>query len=45
MYEYYMYNIHTDEERTAYGLNFLDACRRENLNPDEWEIIYRDYID
>jgi hypothetical protein len=45
MYEYCIYNIHTDEERTAYGLNFLDACKRADLNPDDFQIIYRDYMD
>lgn len=45
MYEYGIYNIHTDEEEIIFGYNFADACRRAKLNTDEWEILYREYVD
>ena len=45
MTEYGIYNIHTDEEEIIFGYNFTDACRRAKLNPNDWEVIYREYVD
>lgn len=45
MTEYGIYNNNTNEETIIYGYNFEDACRRANLNPQEWEVIYRVYVD
>ena len=45
MWEYGIYNRVTDEEDVIFGYDFLNACIRRGINPDEWEIIYRDYAD
>lgn len=45
MYEYEIINTKTNETRYAYGYNFKDACRRKNLMPTEWTILYSEYID
>ena len=45
MLEYGIFNLHTDEEKVIYGYNFENACNRAGLNPDDWDIIYREYID
>lgn len=45
MYEYEAYNLNTKEETILYGYSFKDACRRANLNPEEWDYWMRTYID
>ena len=45
MLEYGIYNLRTDEEMVIYGYNFDNACKRAGLNPEEWQIIYREYVD
>lgn len=45
MYEYGIYNIITNEEDIIFGHSFEDACRRAKLNPQEWKVIYQEYID
>lgn len=45
MYEFNLVNIHTNEERLAFGYNFKDACRRSNLNSADWIIDWQEYVD
>ena len=45
MYEYEAYNLNTKEETTLCGYSFKDACRRANLNSEEWRYWIRTYID
>lgn len=39
-----MHNI-TSEIRYIFGYNYSDACRRSNLQPNEWNILRCDYED
>lgn len=43
MLEYGIYNGIITE--VIYGYNFIDACKRHNLNPAEWEVEYIEFID
>lgn len=45
MYEYEAYNLNTKKETTLCGYSFKDACRRANLNSEEWGYWMRTYID
>ena len=45
MYEYEIINRNTQSEDFIYGRNFADACKRAGLDPEEWKVIYREYID
>lgn len=45
MYEYEAYNLNTKKETTLHGYSFKDACRRANLNSEEWGYWMRTYID
>lgn len=45
MYEYWLINIETGVEKYAYGYTYSDACRRANINPDEWYISVCEYVD
>jgi len=45
MYEFEIINK-ANETRTIFGYNVRDAFRRcPNLNPEEWTVIHREYID
>lgn len=45
MYEYNIINLKTQEEDIIYGRKYQDACDRAGLDPKEWKVIYREYID
>ena len=46
MYEFEIYNPTTNEHDFIHGYTVKDAWeRRPSLNPDEWKIIFREYID
>jgi hypothetical protein len=45
MYEFGIVNNKTKERAIMWGLNWKDAFRRTNKNPDEWEIEYEEYVD
>ena len=45
MYEYEIKNKNTNEIEYVFGYSLNDACRRSKLEPDEWIILSRDYID
>lgn len=45
MYEYEIKNKTTNEIDYIFGYSFADACRRSKLEPDEWVMLGRDYID
>ena len=44
MWEYILINA-DDKEWIAFGYSYLDACARSNLNPDEWNVLVKSYID
>lgn len=45
MYEYGIYNIHTNEETMIYGYTSADAFRRAKLDKADWRISYYEYVD
>ena len=45
MYEYYIENIYTGEERVVYGYTVKDAFCKANLAPIEWGVVYVEYVD
>jgi hypothetical protein len=45
MYEYYVANIYTGEEKIVYGYNVKDAFRGAKLTPIEWGVVYAEYVD
>lgn len=45
MYEFYIESIYTGEERIVYGYDTKNAFRRAKLNPAEWVVYSREYID
>lgn len=44
MWEYILINDDNEEE-IVFGYSYYDACARSNLNPDEWEVLVKSYID
>ena len=45
MYLYAIYNKVTLEEIDVQGHSFEDACRKHGLNPKEWTVLGREYVD
>ena len=46
MYEYEIYNANTNEHDFIYGYCIADAWKRnKSLNPNDWKIVYTEYID
>lgn len=45
MKEFYITNIHTNEEDIIFGYNPADAFRRAKLETNDWHIDWVDYID
>lgn len=45
MYEFEIQNKVTNEEKILFGYNYIDACRKGNVEADEWKVIYREYVD
>ena len=45
MYEFEILNKTTKETNYIFGYGFNDACRRSKLEPNEWTVIGKDYID
>lgn len=45
MYEYGITNKKTNENEIIFGRTLADAYRRAKLNPEEWTMWYREYID
>ena len=45
MYEYEIKNKNTNEIEYVFGYSLNDACRRSKLEPNDWIILSKDYID
>lgn len=45
MCEYEIMNKITNEVRFIFGYSFSDACRRSGYEPNDWTVIYSEYID
>ena len=45
MYEFEIKNKTTKETDYIFGYGYNDACRRSKLEPNEWTVISKDYID
>lgn len=45
MYEFGVYNIITNERKILFGYNATNALKRAELNTEEWQVEYADYID
>lgn len=45
MYCYYIIHKETNFKETIYGYSFIDACKRNKLNPADWIIFTYEYID
>ena len=45
MYEYRITNLATGKENFIFGYSASNAFRRANLNPEEWVVWEREYID
>lgn len=45
MYEFEVKNKTTKEIDYIFGYSFDDACRRSKLEPNEWTMLGKDYID
>lgn len=45
MYEFTLENRKTTEINTVFGRNIDKALERAGLNPDEWKVLFADYID
>ena len=45
MWSFEVRNCETKEVIIIFGYNWKNAFRRSGLNPDEWDIISRDYKD
>jgi hypothetical protein len=45
MMTYEVRNMKTDEEKTLFGYNYADACKRANVEADEWKVVYSEFVD
>lgn len=45
MYEFEIKNKTTKETEYIFGYSYNDACCRNKLEPTEWTMISKDYID
>ena len=45
MMTYEVRNMKTDEEKTLFGYNYTDACKRAKVEPEEWKVVYCEYAD
>jgi hypothetical protein len=45
MYEYRIAKLSNGEETFIFGYNIENAYKRANLNPAEWVVYSREYID
>ena len=45
MYEYRISNLATGKEEILFGRDINNAFRRAKLNPAEWVVYSREYID
>ena len=45
MYEFGVYNIITNERKILFGDKSTFALKRAELNTEEWQVEYADYID
>lgn len=45
MYEYRIAKLSNGEENTIFGYNIENAYKRAKLNPAEWVVYSREYID
>jgi hypothetical protein len=45
MYEYRIGNLATGKEEILFGYDINNAFRRAKLNPAEWVVYSREYID
>ena len=45
MFEFGIFNISTNDENIIFGYDFSDACKRANLNAEDWGVTYYEYID
>lgn len=45
MWEFEIVNKNTDETKIIFGYTLSDAYRRYKLNPEEWILVLRTYVD
>ena len=46
MYEYHIVNkANPAQTESVYGYDYIDACRRFNRAPDEWDVLSKEYVD
>lgn len=45
MYEFYIENIHSGATSAIFGYNVNDAFRRSKKDPNQWRVVFADYID
>lgn len=45
MYEFFIENIYTAEEKIVYGYNIKNALERAKLPATEWGVVYMEYVD
>jgi hypothetical protein len=45
MYEFLITNLANGQERAVYGYDYNNAMRKAKLNPNEWVMWSREYID
>ena len=45
MYEYEISFLCSGETAIIYGYNFVDACARTGLDPNEVEVLNQEYVD
>ena len=45
MYEIEIMNINTNEINYLFGYSVKDAFKKKKLDPNEWEVMYVEYID
>ena len=45
MYEFRLINLTNDNEKIIFGYDYNNACKRANIDPEEWEVYDYEYID
>lgn len=45
MYEYRIINRKTEEETFVFGRSYAQACIKYGIDPDEYIVIDREYVD
>lgn len=45
MWEFEIMNVYTEEIFLIYGYDYYDACARNDLDPNEYKVLQREYVD